>query len=129
MADAGSGIFTAEDPQDFAFFKKVEYDNWDIVFHAEREGGGVHDFELADEAVVEADAIVTLGVRVFVGVAVVDADNGEATGAESSVLGERRPEVAGPDDDDVKFANRLQFKSGVPDIGSKSGSKCDSFGK
>ena len=110
--DVGADVFAGEGAADHVWFHHAEDADGHVVFHAKGEGGGVHDFELADEAVVEADTVVAFGVRIFVGVAVVDAiDFGgfedalgiDLTGAEGGggVGGEERVAGAGGEDDDA----------------------------
>ena len=56
-----------------ALAEDVEHHDRDLVVHAEREGGGIHDLESAPEGVAVGDRLETLGPGIGPGIRIIDA--------------------------------------------------------
>ena len=106
-----SDRFTDEGFTDVVRLHHVEHDDRLVVFHTKAECGGVHDFELAGQRVVEGEALKAGGIGVFYRIRIVDAIDfgrfenhvcGDLAGAEGGggVGGKEGVAGSGGEDDD-----------------------------
>src|SRR5205085_9750491 len=51
----------------------IENDDWNLVVHAQTKRGRVHYLEPLSQSLRVADAVIPFGVRIFVGIRIVDA--------------------------------------------------------
>src|SRR5690625_774546 len=73
VGDNSAYIFAERNPSHISFDVHIEDDDGEVVFSAERDGGGVHDLEVFGEDFVVGEFGVEDGVRVIDGVCAINA--------------------------------------------------------
>jgi hypothetical protein len=71
--DQGAGLFAAHHAEQFPALEEIKDEYRDLVVHAKRKGGGVHDLQAAGERFGVGEAVELDGLGVFHRVGVVDA--------------------------------------------------------
>src|SRR5262249_9406700 len=72
ICDGGGASLPAQHCRDRSFLPDREHDDRHTVFPGKREGGGVHDLQVAFDRLLMGQAPVAFGVFVLVGVRIVD---------------------------------------------------------
>src|SRR5205085_11737911 len=98
VGDDGVGTLAAEHGGQTAVAIDREYQNGNVIFTRQRDGGGVHHFEVARQDLEIGQLVIALGAAIDLGIGVVDAvDLGPLEDCMAAHLGraERRRSVGG----------------------------------